>query len=147
MRRWSVSWGLFDHATLRSTARRRLFFTERGAERWIESKRVRPEDRWRPRLFAHPGAGPMTAPHVGGRAGSGREGLAVWLRDWVLKHGGTDLRDTGRHLVLECLCGAPLGPQYGPLDGGSNEVEVLAYFAHQADALLAAGWIVDGEEA
>lgn len=49
LRRWSVAWGLFNHDTQRSCTRRRLFFTERGAERWIESKRVRPEDRWQPR--------------------------------------------------------------------------------------------------
>lgn len=49
LRRWSVVWGLFDRDTLQSCTRRKMFFTERGAERWIESKRIRPEDRWSPR--------------------------------------------------------------------------------------------------
>ncbi len=47
LRRWSVVWALFDHGSLKSTTRRRLFFTERGAERWLDSKRIKPSDEWR----------------------------------------------------------------------------------------------------
>lgn len=49
LRRWSVAWALFDHRTERSYTRRKLFFTERGADRWIESKRVHDGDRWQSR--------------------------------------------------------------------------------------------------
>lgn len=48
VRRWSVTWSLFNHDAGRSSTRRKLFFTQRGAERWIESKRVRPAGEWRP---------------------------------------------------------------------------------------------------
>lgn len=47
LRRWSVAWGLYFPDSMRSTTRRRLFFTQRAAERWIERKRLKPEDRWR----------------------------------------------------------------------------------------------------
>jgi len=56
IRRWSVAWGLFDHRTQRSWTRRKVFFTERGVTRWIESKRIRPEDRWQPRDTPDPHA-------------------------------------------------------------------------------------------
>lgn len=47
VRRWSVAWGLYFPNTMRSETRRRMFFTQRGAEGWIERKRIKPEDRWR----------------------------------------------------------------------------------------------------
>jgi len=44
--RWAVEWGLFNHDTLRSCTRRRLFLTRRAAERWIDSKRIDPRRQW-----------------------------------------------------------------------------------------------------
>lgn len=43
-RRWAVEWALFDRDTLRSFTRTKRFMTRRRAERWIESKRVKPTD-------------------------------------------------------------------------------------------------------
>ena len=45
--RWAVEWALFDPESLRSFTRRRKFLTRRRAERWIESKRIKPENEWR----------------------------------------------------------------------------------------------------
>jgi hypothetical protein len=46
IRRWSVTWALFNRATLRSSTQRRLFLTRRGAERWLDSKRIKPKGAW-----------------------------------------------------------------------------------------------------